>query len=306
MSRLPLRAATDPRDLRGRDGARARGRRLVRLRARCRRFLSTVRLDQELRSRTQDVRALVTARGAPARRAALLVEPGESRSQAPAIGPDGRCSSTKRLRSGRRCCSTPTSLAVARRGATFARPAVGARPRVSPRACSPWRSVVWVGWLVVGATRENRAETPRALRDRFLLIGGPSPCWLASLAAYAARRGGAPPGRADPAAPAEISADTWAPPAPARRPGTRSRRLGETLNGMLDRLRRGERERRFVADASHELRTPLALQRPSSSSPSRGEKPGELRGAIRRPPRKPSASPGSPTTPLLARSDKAR
>jgi two-component system, OmpR family, sensor kinase len=38
------------------------------------------------------------------------------------------------------------------------------------------------------------------------------------------------------------------------------RRLGETLNEMLDRLRRSfERERRFVADASHELRTPLAL-----------------------------------------------
>jgi two-component system, OmpR family, sensor kinase len=38
------------------------------------------------------------------------------------------------------------------------------------------------------------------------------------------------------------------------------RRLGETLNQMLDRLRQAfERERRFVADASHELRTPLAV-----------------------------------------------
>lgn len=38
------------------------------------------------------------------------------------------------------------------------------------------------------------------------------------------------------------------------------RRLGLTLNEMLDRLHGGlDRERRFVSDASHELRTPLAV-----------------------------------------------
>ena len=52
------------------------------------------------------------------------------------------------------------------------------------------------------------------------------------------------------------------------------RRLGETLNELLARLRRSiERERRFVADASHELRTPLAVLKT------------ELEAALRRRPR---------------------
>jgi signal transduction histidine kinase len=54
------------------------------------------------------------------------------------------------------------------------------------------------------------------------------------------------------------------------------RRLGETLNAMLDRLRSSyERERRFVADASHELRTPVAVIK------------AELESALRRAPADP-------------------
>ena len=60
------------------------------------------------------------------------------------------------------------------------------------------------------------------------------------------------------------------------------RRLGETLNEMLDRLEAAcERERAFVDDASHELRTPLALHKSELELALRyGGSREELRAAI--------------------------
>ncbi len=60
------------------------------------------------------------------------------------------------------------------------------------------------------------------------------------------------------------------------------RRLGETLNAMLDRLEAAlERERAFVDDASHELRTPLALHKSELELALRyGTSAEELRAAI--------------------------
>jgi len=60
------------------------------------------------------------------------------------------------------------------------------------------------------------------------------------------------------------------------------RRLGQTLNEMLDRLETAlERERRFVADASHELRTPLGMLRTELELALRHERSSdELRAAL--------------------------
>ena len=70
------------------------------------------------------------------------------------------------------------------------------------------------------------------------------------------------------------------------------RRLGETLNEMLDRLEAAlERERAFVADASHELRTPLALLKTELELALRDAKtPEELRAAIASAARRSTAS----------------
>jgi signal transduction histidine kinase len=82
---------------------------------------------------------------------------------------------------------------------------------------------------------------------------------------------------------AEISAATSARRLPLPESRDEVRRLGQTLNEMLERLDAGlHRERRFVADASHELRTPLALLKTELElSLRRPRTPEELEGALR-------------------------
>ncbi len=139
---------------------------------------------------------------------------------------------------------------------------------------------------------ENPATRLDALGDRdevlasllaLMLVLGPLALLLAGLAGYRLAGAALRPVESMRREAAEISAETSGRRLPVPEAQDEVRRLGETLNEMLERLDEGLlRERRFVADAGHELRTPLsllltelelALRRPRSEE--------ELQAAIR-------------------------
>ena len=214
-------------------------------------------LDQQLRSRAQDVSALVRREGTLRSTGGTLVEHGESFAQL--LSANGTVLDAT-TRSDRTSLLPPRDFTRALRNPMFfnrsSAPELdeSARLLAVPVQRGESRLV-----LVVGTTRESRAETLHSLRNAFL-IGGPLALLLAALAGYGLAGAALRPIEAMRRRAADISASSLDDRLPV--PPTRDEvsRLGETLNEMLTRIRDGlARERRFVADASHELRTPLAL-----------------------------------------------
>jgi signal transduction histidine kinase len=214
-------------------------------------------LDQQLRSRAQDVSALVRREGALRSTGGTLVEHGESFAQLLSAKGAVLDATTRRDRTP---LLPPRDFTRALRGPMFlnrsSTPELDepARLLAVPVERGSSRLV-----LVVGATRENRAETLRSLRNAFL-IGGPLALLLAALAGYGLAASALRPIEAMRRRAADISASSLDDRLPVPPSRDEVSRLGETLNEMLTRIGDGlARERRFVADASHELRTPLAL-----------------------------------------------
>jgi signal transduction histidine kinase len=239
-------------------------------------------LDEDLRLRAQDVSALVRAPHAPlaADTDSGLVERGESFIEL--VTPQGRVlDATPPI--GRTLLLTPAQLRRAARGTVFADRASapgldeGARLLATPVVRDGRRLV-----LVVGVTRENRAEALRNLRTE-LLVAAPIALLLAIALGYPLAGAGLRAVEDMRRRAAAISADRRGERLPVPRTGDELERLGVTLNEMLDRLEAGlERERGFVADAGHELRTPLALLRAELDfALHHAETDEELRAALR-------------------------
>ena len=113
--------------------------------------------------------------------------------------------------------------------------------------------------VAVGQSLADRDETLSGLATSFA-VGGPIAVLLASIAGYLLAATGLRPVEAMRRRARQVSLSRAGERLPLPAAHDEIRRLGETLNEMLDRLQRSfERERRFVADAGHELRTPVAI-----------------------------------------------
>jgi two-component system, OmpR family, sensor kinase len=233
-------------------------------------------LDRELRSRAQDLSALIARNGSLERTGSPFIEHGESFAEL--LSPGGRVLDSTPTIGTYRLLSA-SELERAAEGPTFVdRSSVPGLDEPARMLAVP----VDRGVLVVGVTRENRSETLSSLRNAFL-IGGSVALLLSAFGGYLLAGAALRPIEAMRRRAAEISASSLHERLPVAPTNDEVARLGETLNAMLGRLEDGlERERRFVSDASHELRTPLAMLRTELElALRRARTPEELEQSVR-------------------------
>jgi signal transduction histidine kinase len=210
-------------------------------------------LDESIRSGLEQRASAVAQSGSASAGAAGDSEEGFAQ----LLGPAGRVLDT--TVGMRRAAVTREELRRARRTVLWVDrrvPGVEGTARVLAR---PAHAGAGAAVVAVGRSLQDRDETLSGLVASFA-IGGPIAVALASALGYLLAATGLRPVEAMRRRASEVSLSHGEESLPLPAAHDEIRRLGETLNEMLDRLRRSfERERRFVADAGHELRTPIAV-----------------------------------------------
>ena len=216
-------------------------------------------IDQGLRSRADEVGALIARSGGGLRDPDAAVDREESFAQV--LARDGEIVDTAPQLAGRPLLAGPELDRAASEPVFLNRPSVKGLEGQARLLARP----VHVGGrnliVVVGASVDDRDESLAGLRT-ILLIAGPVALLLASLAGYAVAGAALRPVEAMRRRAAAITAAEPEQRLPLPESDDELRRLGATLNAMLGRLEAAlVRERAFVDDASHELRTPLAAHK---------------------------------------------
>ena len=237
-------------------------------------------IDNGLRSRATEASALVrTSGGLEASHEAPLIEPDESFAQV--LTTSGQIvDSTPQLR-GSHALDPPQLVRASSSPTFFDRSGLPGIEATARLLAVPVQTRSGARIVVVGTSLGDRDETLADLAALFL-IGGPAALLLTSLAGYLAAGAALHPVESMRKRAAEISASGPRERLPIPTAKDELRRLGLTLNEMLERIDATlERERRFLDDASHELRTPLALHKTGLELALRqGESEEELRAAI--------------------------
>jgi two-component system, OmpR family, sensor kinase len=239
-------------------------------------------LEQGLRSRAEDVRALVLQAdsGLSQAGASSLATPGERFAQI--LSPEGKVlDATPSLRPG------PLLTAVQLRRSSV-QPVVVTRTRVSGFATDSRLLAIPVIAqdrhlvVVVGSSLRARDSALADLRTVFLL-GGPVALLVASLLGYGVAMLSLLSVESMRRRARHISLGGSEQRLPVPPANDELARLARTLNEMLARNEAAfERERAFVANASHELRSPLAILRAELDVALVGESSrSELEAAVR-------------------------